>query len=163
MERFSKNYWKGLLAALGISGAAVLFYLLAKSCKNKLPATMSSTALTKEEATRRSVLIANLKYTLFLQLKGAHVEQAKNVYEGSVLIDFDLLKVEDLFIDFRGKVLTVSNNGLSVPFTYQNDKIHIAAAHLKKENRINITWSYHYSLDSRGMRIYTDTNMVYFN
>jgi hypothetical protein len=161
MERFSKNFWKGLLTAFGVTGAAMVAYFLIRRFKNRLPTTMEQVALTKEEATRRSELIANLKYTLFLQLNGAHVVQSKNTYEGSVLIDFDLLKVEDIFIDFTGKVLTITNNGVNVPIVHQNGKIHIEAAHLKKENKICVTFTNQYSLESKGMRIYTDTvNMV---
>jgi hypothetical protein len=163
MERFNKNnLWKGLLAALGISGAAFLSYLILKKFKNRLGASSPySNALTKEDSMKRAELISNIKYTLFLQLSGAHVEQSKNTYEGSILIDFDFKKTEDIFIDFSGKVLSITNNDTSIPFTHVNNKIYLSSKYLSNANRVNIVFSNKYSLESKGMRIFTDVNMVY--
>jgi hypothetical protein len=162
-KRTNKNFMQALFAALGIGGMAFVGYLFYKKfLKNKLLTNRNTnTSLSKEDAMRRSELISHLKYTIQVQLNHAHVEQTKNIYEGSVLIEFDLSKVEDLFIDFMGKVISITNQGKAVPFTHENGKIYLSAKDLAQHNKINVVFSNQYSLESKGMRIYTDTtNMV---
>ena len=128
MESFKKsNLFKTLIAAFGIGGAAVLSYFLIKNFKKKLTCH-SLPGLSKDDAIRRSQIIKNLKYSLFLQLNPAHLRKEHMTYEGSVVVEFDIEKEEDLFLDFEGKVLKIFNNGKQINATHVNGKIYIKAA-----------------------------------
>jgi hypothetical protein len=154
MESFKKsNLFKNLLAAFGISGAALFGFYLFKRMKKKLPCNTYS-GLSKDEAIRRSQIIKNLKYSFFLQLNPAHLKKEHMNYEGSVLIEFDIEKEEDLFLDFEGKVLKILNNGKQINATHVNGKIYIKAADLSKKNKINVTYVNNYSTESAGIKMH---------
>jgi hypothetical protein len=154
MESFKKsNLFKTLLAAFGIGGAALLGYFMIKKFKKK-HLCQSLQGLSKNDAIRRSQIIKNLKYSLFLQLNPAHLKKEHMTYEGSVVVEFDVEKEEDLFLDFEGKVLKIFNNGKPINVTHVDGKIYIKAADLSKKNKINIIYVNNYSTEAAGIKMH---------
>lgn len=163
MERFKdKNIWQKVAVGLGGVGMAFLGHLLYKkfSSGKSLPGGLNNgiISLSKSEAMSRSNLIKNLKYTLFVLLRSDHAIAARNIFDGTVLLEFDLNKSEDLFIDFHGEITKVMINGESIKdITRINDRIYIPAKYLRlQSNKIKISYSCHYSHVSKGLKHYLD-------
>lgn len=57
----------------------------------------SITGLSEKNDIRRSQIIKNLKYNIFLQINPAHLRKESMTYEGSVIVEFDMEKEEELF------------------------------------------------------------------
>ena len=102
--------------------------------------------------------VRNLKYTLFLQLNQGHLKQEHNTYDGGILIEFNLEKIEDMFLDFEGIVNKVYNNGKLINPQCSNGKIYLRAKDLLSCNKLNIVFTNHYSHVSQGIKLHFNTN-----
>jgi len=163
MDTF-KKYWKPIAAGLGVSALAMLTYnLLKKNSKIKFSHKLGLTQqtelipLTKSEAMKRSANVKNTKYTLFLQLRSESVLATKNVYEGSVLVEFDLNKIEEVFLDFVGDVKELIVNGESIQVNHHQNKIILPKSKLVAQgNKVFVYYVNHYPNKSNGIRHYID-------
>ena len=81
-----------------------------------------------------------------------------NVYQGSVLIEFSINKLEDIFVDFAGTVKKLVVNGKDVEnINHLNDRIFLDKTMLIPEkNQILIVFENHFSSSSHGIRIWCD-------
>ena len=158
-------YNKVLLYACGGISILYFIYKIFQNRKAKRLSQESILPLRKGEAKHRSELIRNLKYTLFLQLNTNQdpviikSKPHKNVFQGCVLIEFDLERIEDIFLDFKGNVINIEINSEKIKkFEHMNGRIYVPAESLSKHNRIQITYANQYSHDSEGLRYFVDSN-----
>ena len=152
-----KKQWKYYVSVFGISTAFLAFFYLYKKYLAK--AIDSSTLhfnlypLSKEDAENRSSIVNsdNLTYTLFLNLKDKNT--MNNDFEGSVIIDFALHKVENLFLDFHGIVTKIVLNNKEIsPSSYSRDRIYLSSYDLLKQNKVLIEFKSIYSNTEHGLR-----------
>lgn len=163
MEKL-KIYWKPFFKGLSATAFTVVCYMFYQKYKGKfkLPFGKNSIIplpLTKDEAMHRSSLVKNLKYTLFLQLKSDKIISIKNTYDGSILIEFDLNKIEDIFLDFKGEIKKIYVNSILVKTDHRNERIYIKKdTLLQNGNKIQIQYLNNYTTSSPGIRHYIDPN-----
>jgi hypothetical protein len=163
MEKINR-YWKPITTGLGVSVAGVFMYLLYRRfLKGKLSLPFGGgrekipTALEKSEAMLRSSLVKNLKYTLYLQLRADSILATKNVYEGAILIQFDLNKIEEIFLDFKGHIERIIVNSEEIKVEHKNNKVYLPKDKLTlQSNNVHITFTNHYTNTHTGIRYWTD-------
>jgi hypothetical protein len=154
-----RRYYKPIAAGLGFSVFTYLMYQIYKRYTKSIKSN-GPIPLKKEEALRRSSLIKNLSYTLFLQLKSDTILATKNFYDGAVLIEFNLTKFEDsteIFLDFEGCIKKIVVNSEEVEIKHRNGRVYLPANKLMEQsNKVHITYSNHYSPVANGLRYYID-------
>jgi len=163
MDKIRKN-WKYYASAFGVSSALLAMMLFYKKYKGKhLPINSNNNTqasnnlypLLKSEAKRRSTIISdeNIKYTLFLNLKDKNTMNSD--FEGSVIIHFSLNNLEDTFLDFHGKVKSMSINGKTIQAIHKNDRIYLNSSLLTiTNNTVIIEFSCPYSTNEHGLRYF---------
>jgi len=126
MNKIKNNdFWKYLL---GIGAGLGLGYLTYRSIfpKSKFNNSIDSLAIT--EAEQRYSLINDLKYNLYLRMRFNQDEfhQLKNQHratvKGVVEIEFNLLEVRDLTMEFGGNILEFKKVGDKKPVKHTYDK-----------------------------------------
>ncbi|MAZ49060.1 MAG: aminopeptidase N [Halobacteriovoraceae bacterium] len=133
-----------------------------KSAGNKSDANTNAEAkeaekpalLTLEDAEERKERVSTVSYDLDFDLTGTGDE-----FSGTVAIEFDLKDSdEDLRVDFnKGKVSSISVNGVSEKIIYDNIFISIPSKNLKEGyNKITINFTHDYSKDGSGLYKYID-------
>ncbi|MFT4938441.1 MAG: aminopeptidase N [Paraglaciecola sp.] len=110
--------------------------------------------LTQEQAISRKERVANIAYTLDIDLVGE-----ADAYRGTVSITFDLVGAsKDLSVDFSGG--TVSNielNGAEVTVDYNGYFVTLPANALNNgHNEVSITYQHPYDQDGTGLHRFTD-------
>jgi hypothetical protein len=165
-NRSKLNY---LLATLGAGAFAFLSYWFVKNILSKRIKSLMQgketkqkiSILTQKEANERSKLIRDLSYTLYLQLKADSILNVRNIYEGSILLEFFYTgdDKDSLFIDFIGNIESlIINNRKTANFTHSNGKLSLDTSQLKPHaiNKINIKFSSNYENVEHGIRLYID-------
>jgi len=153
MEAFKKQ-WKKYLSIFGISTSLVgLYYLYKKYLSKPLNSAdlhNNLYPLQKYEAEQRALIVnsENLTYTLFLNLKDKNT--MNNEFEGSVMIDFALHKVESTFLDFHGIITKLVINDKEVTPSYDKDRLFLYANQLAQKNKIFIEFKCVYSNTEHG-------------
>jgi len=160
MER-AKQYLKPIAYTLGGTTLVYLMYLFYKRCvKNRLGLMFGDNnpiPLDKKEAFRRASLIQNVKYNLFLQLKEIPFLNQNKTYEGAISVQFDMNSIEDIFLDFKGKVLNVIVNNREISIHHRNNRIHLPHHYLKNfGNVVYVRFENTYSKLDQGIKYYTD-------
>ena len=118
---------------------------------------MKNSSLNKSEAMHRSSLIENLKYSIFLELDSNSIFLVKNSFHGCCLIEFDMKKIEEIFLDFQGKIKSLRVNGEEVEIVHMNERIFIKSKHLIQfSNKIQIHYENSYSSSGYGINYFTD-------
>jgi len=160
MEALFRQKLKLYISVFGISTAVLAFYYLykkylARSIKCSDLLYVDLYPLKIEDAELRSSLISsdNLQYTLFLYLKDKNRYLMNLEFEGSVLIEFTLKKVESLFVDFRGEIkrLVINDQEIASP-SYSEDKIYLSKSQLKEHNKVLVEFKCLYSNNKHGLR-----------
>ena len=161
------KFSKILLSVLGTSvvGASIFYYLY-NNYFNK-NGNSPYVFLTKEESELRFSLIKNISYKLYFRLntsysigfKYIYIEN-ENLYDGLVLITFDMVKIEEINLDFTGLVRLLSINGKVLNIVEQNmEKIRIESKYLLEHNIILIRFENRFSHTTHGFRYWADRNM----
>ena len=163
MDIIRKN-WKYYVSVLGASSAFLAFLMMYKRLKSKpLPENLDKfiknssnlNPLLKSEALHRSSLISNIniKYTLFLNLRDKNTMNSE--FDGTVLINFFMNKVDDVFLDFHGKIKAVTVNFKVIDVNdikHKNDRLYLSADLLSSTNTVIIEFSSIYSVNEHGLR-----------
>jgi aminopeptidase N len=151
-----KKHWKYYASVFGVSSAFMAFFYVYKKYNSKAlnckDLHFNLYPLLKEDAEARSEIISNenLNYTLFLHLKDKNSMNSE--FEGSVLIEFTLKKVDSLFIDFHGEIQKITVNGKEIPISYSKDRINLQASQLSTQNKVLIEFKCLYSNNEHGLR-----------
>lgn len=111
--------------------------------------------LTRSMAMQRKSQIANVSYKLNLDL----TNYLSANYSGISIIEFDLLKNEDVLLDMSGgQILTSEINGKVVKLVRDDSFIHLNHEFLKLgRNTLKIEFSHLFSKTGEGLYLFTDT------
>jgi aminopeptidase N len=170
-KEFCKDH-KGLVVGAGVAAVALgaSLYFLRGSSKSEHQSSVplyfqwnydaafkkENISLYKTEAMKRSQLISNVKYDLFLAYG------LKNEFKGRIILKFKLNSEDfedgDLFLDFHGKAIAgVKINGDKVDCKFENHRIYFPKKHLKKgKNMVFLKFKNTYVTNSAGLHRFED-------
>ena len=129
-KQTKNNLWKYLL---GVGAGLGVGYLAYKTffSKSSNGGDLSLDSLSKYEAEQRSLILRDIKYNLYLKIKHSHddltvpLHHQKAPIKGLVEIEFNLLKVKDLSLEFSGFILefckSVGNKNQKIKFTHDKE------------------------------------------
>lgn len=170
MKDFAENN-KKLLIGAGIASTALaagIYFMRRGTVKNinSTPLyfqwkydedfTKQNISLYKEEAIRRSQLIENVKYKLFLSFG------KKEGYSGKLTTQFNLkthdFKEEDLFFDFQGKAVAgMTINGVETDHLFKGQRVYLNKDNIKEgKNTVELKFKNTYVQNSAGLHWFQD-------
>lgn len=129
-KQSNNNMWKYLL---GIGAGLGVGYLTYKSffSGSRKGDQLSLDSLSRYEAEQRSSILSDVKYNLYLKMKQSHddltvpLHHQKAPIKGLVEIEFNLLQVKDLSMEFSGFILdlskTVGNKNQKIKFSHDKE------------------------------------------
>ena len=157
-----KNYFfkKYLYYLAGGAVSGLGAYMLYKIINTKKVAAKSKDiklfTLTQDEAELRSSIVSEIKYNLFLQLNPLLAN--KGAFEGAISIEFKLSSSDsNIFIDYAGKVKSISINGEDVGIAYEGERLYLKRKYLFiGHNKVNVKFESNYGNYNKGLVFYQD-------
>eukprot|EP00455_Lapot_gusevi_P026977 TRINITY_DN2849_c0_g1_i1.p1 TRINITY_DN2849_c0_g1~~TRINITY_DN2849_c0_g1_i1.p1 ORF type:complete len:872 (+),score=303.42 TRINITY_DN2849_c0_g1_i1:77-2692(+) len=120
------------------------------------PVAGSNTVLTEVEALKRSQIVSNAAYDLFI-----HLKKHSETYDGECTITFDVKLHEegDVFLDFIGKdisAIELNGNDISSENPWRSERIHLKREALREQNVLHVVYTNVYDHTGNGFHWFED-------
>jgi len=117
-------FWKYLL---GIGASLGVGYLAYKALFPKQKFIESIDSLARNEAEERYLILKDIKYNLYLKLRfnleevNQPLQHQRAAIKGVLILEFDLLKIKNLIMEFGGYILEFTNLSTNQNVKYSHD------------------------------------------